>query len=197
MHNNKNYHFKHNHVTNPLLAANVKQNNEVQNNFKMGNNFHDPKRYNEQNNHQKLNQQNLGLKQNQRKNNFEDNNKNKKTFNDNINQNNNHLSNNLRNNSKLEKVNINLNNNYNSGGNFEIYNKSQNFNVTKNKFLMNFNLPNLINTQDRVINFGQDKSENNFKKTLRKGASNLIQNSSFNIINNNPSVNNAFNNSVI
>ena len=34
----------------------------------MGNNFHDPKRYNEQNNHQKLNQQNLGLKQNQRKN---------------------------------------------------------------------------------------------------------------------------------
>jgi protein phosphatase PTC1 len=213
MNNNKNYHFKNNHVTNPLLGVNIKQNHDTQNNFILGNNLHDTKRYNEPNSLQKLNQQNIGIKhnqihnqnpnqnfiqnqnqnQNQRKNNFDENNNNKKKkiISDNIN------SNNLRNNFKQQKININLNSNFNSGGDFEIQNKSPNFNVTKNRFLMNFNLPNLINFQDRVINFGQDKSENNFKKTLRKGASNLIKNSSLNIINNNPnSNNNVFTNSL-
>lgn len=75
---------------------------------------------------------------------------------------------------------------------------SPNFNVTKNKFLMNFNPPNLINPQDRVIAFGQDRSENNFKKTLRKPAiSNLIQNSSLSILNPNPVItNSSFTNSL-
>jgi len=73
-----------------------------------------------------------------------------------------------------------------------------NFNITKNKFLMNFNPPNLINQQDRVIAFGQDRSENNFKKTLRKPAiSNLIQNNSLSILNPNPVLtNSSFSNSL-
>lgn len=76
-------------------------------------------------------------------------------------------------------------------------NQSPNFNVTKNKFIVNFNPPNFVNQQDRIIAFGQDRSENNFKKTLRKPAiSNLIQNSSFNILNpNGVNGNNAFNSS--
>jgi protein phosphatase PTC1 len=95
--------------------------------------------------------------------------------------------------------NFNNNNNYNSTGNDQIAmgNINPNFNVTKNKFSMNFNLPNTINPQERVITFGQDKSENTFKKTLRNGAANLIQNNSYNIINHNsfPNINNntAFN----
>jgi serine/threonine protein phosphatase PrpC len=75
---------------------------------------------------------------------------------------------------------------------------SPNFNVTKNKFLMNFNPPNLVNPQDRIIAFGQDRSENNFKKTLRKPAiSSLIQNNSLSILNPNPVMtNNSFTNSL-
>jgi len=92
-----------------------------------------------------------------------------------------------------------LNNNSNNNiinQNFAIENinnnNSPNFNVTKNKFLMNFNPPNIVNPQDRVIVFGQDKSENAFKKTLRKPAiSNLIQNSSLNILNPNPVISNS------
>jgi protein phosphatase PTC1 len=187
MNNNKNYHYK-SHVANPLLPP--KHHPDTQNAInKMGNNFHETKRYiNPNSQSQKLNSQNSGIKKQTNKNNFDEGKRN-------VNENMNYLRNN---NPKQQKVNLNLNNNnYNSNGNasYEIPNKSPNFNVTKNKFLMNFNLPNLINSQDRVINFGQDKNENNFKKNLRKGGSNLIQNNSFNIMNNNPSAtNNQFNN---
>ena len=198
MNNNKNYHFNHNHAQSPQMPTMKQTHHDTHNPIKMGNNFHDTKRsFIDPNSHnQKLNQggQNSGIKKYTSKNKLaEENAKGKRNVNDNMNY--------LRNNAKPQKVgNLNANNNYNSHGNasYEIpnSNKSPNFNVTKNKFLMNFNLPNLINPQDRVINFGQDKNENNFKKNLRKGASNLIQNSSFNIINNNPSANNPFNNSL-
>jgi protein phosphatase PTC1 len=99
-----------------------------------------------------------------------------------------------------KNLNKNINNNNNNNPNHNqinnhiaIGNINPNFNLTKNKFSMNFNLPNQINPQDRVINFGQDKSENTFKKTLRNGANNLIQNNSYNIINHNP-IHNGFNN---
>jgi serine/threonine protein phosphatase PrpC len=181
MHNNKNFHFKHVHAINTLEVNNMKPIKETKNLFFIGNNIQDTKRFNETNSLQKLKHQN----NNQKKNNFEENNKK-------IN------NNNIRNNSKQPKLNINFNlNNYNSEGGLnkenQNFNRSPNFNVTKNKFLINFNLPSFINAQERVINFGQDKSENNFKKTLRKGASNLIKNSSINIINNNPNINNVSN----
>lgn len=190
MNNNKNYHFKINQISNPLQPINSRHNNNTQNNFKMGNNFHDTKRY-DSNTNNRNNTFNQGMKKTVSKNYFEENNRGKKNVNDNMNY--------LRDNNKQQMLNNNnyIKNNNNGAGNFENPYQSPNFNVTKNKFLMNFNIPNLINTQDRVINFGQDKSENNFKKTLRKGTSNLIQNSSFNIINNNPNLNNnTFNNSL-
>lgn len=56
------------------------------------------------------------------------------------------------------------------------------FNNTNNRFFNNVN-PGTMNQQERVINFGQDYNENSFKKILRKPTmSNLIQNTSYNII---------------
>jgi protein phosphatase PTC1 len=187
MQNNKNYHFKQGHILSPLVSNNKNLINETQNIFFMGNNFQDNKRFNETNSLQKLKHQN---------NNSNSKNKNKKT-------NENNTQNKIRNNSKQPKININFNsNNYNYAGGLnkenEILNRSPNFNVTKNKFLMNFNLPGFLNAQEKVINFEKDKSENNFKKNLRKGASNLIKTSSINIINNNNTNvnNNIFNSSL-
>jgi serine/threonine protein phosphatase PrpC len=84
-----------------------------------------------------------------------------------------------------------LNNNPpNTGTGNTIFNL--NLNNTNNKFFSNVNPSTTMNQQERVINFGQDSNENSFKKNLRKPAvSNLIQNTSYNIITGAPFVSNA------
>lgn len=77
----------------------------------------------------------------------------------------------------------------NNGSNNNTFNL--NLNNTNNKFFSNVNPSATMNQQERVINFGQDSNENSFKKNLRKPAvSNLIQNTSYNIITGAPFVSN-------
>ena len=181
---NKNYHFIQPPVVNNLFQGNIRHFNEGPNKNNMNN---ETNRTNLQINNYN---QNLG-------NNSEDN------YNSKVNKILNELNYLRKPQNKFQNTNNNNNNynNYNSTGNNPIAmgNINPNFNVTKNKFSMNFNLPNTINPQERVITFGQDKSENTFKKTLRNGAANLIQNNSYNIINHNSfsnNNNNAFNGSL-
>jgi len=108
-----------------------------------------------------------------------------------VNKTNNSHNNPTQNNMNLNSfINSELNQNKNPGKNISISNV--------NKFLTNVNLnSSMMNQQERVINFGQDPSENSFKRNLRKvGGFNPIQTSSYNIITGIPysSQNNGFNN---
>ncbi len=207
--NNKNYHFKQNLIINqnpfqmqmkPSLdnkmhMQNQNQSNKISSSTYQGN-IYENKNYNSGLNHNNQNNNNV---QNviHKKKNFEENSK-KMIRDPFINEPNFHKLGKANSYNNVPTTNLNINNFNNENSNqMHNYSNSPNFNVTKNKFLTNFNPPNLLNNQDRVIAFGQDKSENNFKKTLRKPAiSNLIQNSSLNILNPNPVItNSAFSNS--
>jgi len=196
---NKNYHFKQPLTINPGFQgnANTRENQEMQNKINFNNNNNnDPRRINAPTNNFHKNSTNAT---NQIKiNPIPNHNHNpEENYNNNVNKILNDL-NYLRNANSQNKFQS-LNNNYNSTKNVNnpiaLGNPNPNFNVTKNKFSMNFNLPNPINPQERVVVFGQDKSENSFKKTLRNGAANLLQNN-YNIINHNPIPNTAFNGSL-
>lgn len=194
MSNNKNYHFKQNLSNNP---NNFNHNQNSYNSHKINQpSMENPLKQIKQNKPNPIYQQQQPLYQESKLPNISNNANTSNTAPFNSTNVNNHI-NFLKN---AAKPNMYGNSNAaTAASNFGIENSnSPNFNVTKNKFLMNFNPPNLINSQDRVIAFGQDKSENNFKKTLRKPAiSNLIQNNSLSILNPNPVLtNSSFTNSL-
>ena len=66
-----------------------------------------------------------------------------------------------------------------------------NTNITYQKPNINI-ITNLPSQQERVINFGQDGNENNFKKTLRQNPT-ILKNNSINIINNFNQYNSGYN----
>ena len=91
-----------------------------------------------------------------------------------------------RNNSNNKPNNLNGNIYMNSNLNQNLPNKTLGPSISSpNKFLNKVNLNPVSNQQERVINFGQDSSENSFKRNLRKvGGLTPIQSSSYNNRNN-------------